>query len=80
MKRIVLAVVISAFAAGSAMAASCESQAVSKDGKALSGAAKTSNIKACKEKACAGPFMGKDGKALSGAALDSTKKACENKA
>ena len=40
MKRLLLAALITAFAAGSALAASCESMAVGKDGKALSGAAK----------------------------------------
>ena len=41
MKRLLIAAIISVFAAGSAMAASCDAVAVGKDGKALSGAAKT---------------------------------------
>ena len=77
MKRILLAALISAFAAGSAMAASCESQAVSKEGKPLSGAAKTSFIKSCKIKACEPKAIGKDGKPLHGAAKASFMKSCE---
>jgi hypothetical protein len=80
MKRILLAALISAFAAGSAMAASCESQAVSKDGKPLAGAAKTSFIKKCKADACAGKAVSKDGKPLAGAAKDAFMKKCETDA
>jgi hypothetical protein len=77
MKRILLAALISAFAMGTAMAASCESQAVSKDGKPLAGAAKTSFVKKCKADACAGKAVSKDGKPLSGAAKASAMKKCE---
>ena len=80
MKRLILAAVISSFAFGSAMAASCESMAVSKDGKPLSGAAKTSFVKKCKADACAGKAVTKDGKPLSGAAKDSAMKKCEKDA
>lgn len=77
MKRLILAAIISSFAVGSAMAASCESMAVGKDGKALSGAAKTSSIKSCKVKTCEGKAIGKDGKPLSGAAKTSFLNKCE---
>src|ERR1700690_3532593 len=78
MKRIILAALISSFAIGSAMAqATCESQAVSKDGKPLSGAAKTSFIKKCKMEACEKTAVDKNGKALSGAAKTSHMTACE---
>lgn len=77
MKRILLAALISAFAVGSAMAQSCESKAVSKDGKPLAGAAKTSFVKKCKMDACVGKAMSKDGKPLAGAAKDSFMKKCE---
>jgi hypothetical protein len=77
MKRILLAAVISSFAMGTAMAASCDSQALSKDGKPLAGAAKTSFVKKCKLDACAGKAVSKDGKPLSGAAKDSFLKKCE---
>jgi hypothetical protein len=80
MKRILLAALISTFAVGSAMAATCESQAVSKDGKPLAGAAKSSFMKKCKSDACAGKAMSKDGKPLAGAAKDSFMKKCETDA
>ena len=67
MNRIIVAALISCFAIGSAMAQSCESEAVSKDGKPLSGAAKTSFVKKC----CEDSAVSKDGKPLSGAAKTS---------
>jgi len=80
MRRIILAALITAFAAGSAMAQSCETKAVAKDGKALSGAAKTSFVKKCKHDACEGKAMSKDGKPLSGAAKNSFMAKCEKEA
>ena len=80
MKRIVLAALISTFAAGSAFAASCDSMAMAKDGKALAGAAKSSFVKKCKSDACEGKAVSKDGKPLAGAAKDSFIKKCENDA
>lgn len=73
MKRIFLAALITSFAVGSAMAQSCASKAVGKDGKPLAGAAKTSFIKKC----CADSAIGKDGKPLSGAAKNSYMAKCE---
>jgi len=49
------------------LAQSCATKAVSKDGKALTGAAKTSFIKKC----CEDSAVSKDGKTLSGAAKTS---------
>jgi len=80
MKRLVLAALITSFAVGSAMAQSCESKAVSKDGKPLSGAAKTSFVKKCKQDACEGKAMSKDGKPLAGAAKNSFMAKCEKDA
>jgi hypothetical protein len=80
MKRILLAALITAFAAGSAFAQSCESKAVSKDGKPLAGAAKTSFIKKCKQDACEGKAVSKDGKPLAGAAKNSFMAKCEKEA
>ncbi len=80
MKRLLLAALITSFAVGSALAQSCESKAVSKDGKPLSGAAKTSFIAKCKKDACEGKAIGKDGKALSGAAKNSFMVKCEKDA
>ena len=77
MKRLMLAVLITAFAAGSAMAQSCETKAVGKDGKPLAGAAKTSFVKKCKEDACTTKAVSKDGKPLAGAAKTSFMKKCE---
>ena len=72
MKRILLAALITSFAIGSAMAQSCASKAVGKDGKSLAGAAKTSFMKKC----CEDSAIGKDGKPLSGAAKSSYVKKC----
>ena len=80
MKRLLLAVLITSFAVGSALAQSCESKAVSKEGKPLSGAAKTSFITKCKKDACEGKAIGKDGKPLSGAAKNSFMAKCEKDA
>jgi hypothetical protein len=75
-----LAALITIFAGGSAMAQSCESKAVSKDGKPLSGAAKTSFINKCKKDACEGKAVDKNGKVLSGAARNSFMTKCEKDA
>lgn len=80
MKRIALALLITSFAVGSAMAQSCATQAVSKEGKPLAGAAKNSFIKKCKVDACAPKAVSKDGKPLSGAAKNSFMKKCAQEA
>jgi hypothetical protein len=78
MKRFVLAIILSLFAVGSALADNtCESKAVGKDGKPLAGAAKTSFLKKCKSDACDGKAVSADGKPLSGAAKASFLKKCE---
>ena len=78
MKRIFLAVVITAFALGSAFAQeSCETKAVSKDGKPLAGAAKTSFMKKCMADTCATKAVSSEGKPLAGAAKTSFMKKCE---
>jgi hypothetical protein len=61
MKRILLAAVIATFATGTAFAQSCETKAVGKDGKALSGAAKTSYLKKCKEETCEAKAVSAEG-------------------
>jgi len=77
MKRIALAALITAFAIGSALAqGTCEGRAVSKDGKPLAGAAKTSFLAKCKREACAPKAVGSDGKALRGAAKNSFMTKC----
>jgi hypothetical protein len=80
MKRIILAALIASFAAGTAMAQSCDSRAVSKDGKALHGAAKTSFVNKCKRDACEGKAVSKDGKPLYGAAKNSFMTKCKKAA
>ena len=76
MKRLCLVFVLSLFAAGPGIAqegAACAAKAVSKDGKALAGAAKASSMKKC----CEASAVGKDGKKLAGAAKTSFMKKCE---
>ena len=80
MKRILLAALITAFAAASAFAQSCETNAMGKDGKPLAGAAKSSFVKKCKHDACEGKAVSKDGKPLSGAAKNSFMSKCEKEA
>jgi hypothetical protein len=78
LKRVILATVIVAFAAGTAMAQeTCDSKAVGKDGKPLAGAAKTSFMKKCMADQCATKAVSSDGKPLSGAAKTSFMKKCE---
>lgn len=78
MRRLLVAVLLGALAIGSALAQeSCETKAVSKDGKPLAGAAKTSFLKKCKTDACEPKAVGKDGKKLSGAAYNSFMKKCQ---
>ena len=72
MKRIALALLITTFATGGALAQSCATKAMSKDGKPLAGAAKTSFIKRC----CEDSAVSKDGKPLSGAAKTSHVNKC----
>ena len=84
MKKTLMIAVLAAFAAVSAHASDCESKAVSKDGKPLAGAAKTSFIKKCEADAgtggassCETKAVSKDGKPLAGAAKTSFMKKCE---
>jgi hypothetical protein len=60
-------------AAAPASDASCAAKAVGKDGKPLSGAAKTSSIKKC----CTDSAVSSEGKPLTGAAKASSIKKCE---
>jgi hypothetical protein len=80
MKRIALAILVSCFAASGAFAQSCELKAVSKDGKPLSGAAKTSAVNKCKKDTCEAKAVSAEGKKLSGAAKTSFMKKCESEA
>lgn len=69
-------------AAPAAAASDCAAKAVDKNGKPLSGAAKTSSIKKCEGGAaapsgCAEKAVDKNGKPLAGAAKNSFIKKCE---
>ena len=80
MSRLMLATLLTAFAIGSAAAqapGTCESRAVSKDGKPLAGAAKTSFVAKCKREACEPKAVGSDGKPLKGAAKNSFMAKCQ---
>ena len=84
MKTIALSLLVSAFAftalpgaASAQSTAACEAAAVSKDGKPLSGAAKTSSVKKCMKDTCASQAIDKNGKPLAGAAKTSFLKKCE---
>jgi hypothetical protein len=80
MKRIILAAVITFFAVGTAMAQSCESKAVSAEGKPLHGAAKTSFVRKCKREACESKALSAEGKPLHGAAKNSFMAKCKKSA
>ncbi len=88
MKNIVIAVLASFFVANVAFAeASCESRAVSKEGKPLAGAAKAAFMKKCEKEAgasaassCAAKAVSKEGKPLAGAAKAAFMKKCEKEA
>jgi hypothetical protein len=80
MKRIILAALISSFAIGTAMAQSCESKAVSKEGNPLHGAAKISFVRKCKRDACESQAVNKEGKPLHGAAKASFMTKCKRSA
>ena len=76
-RGILLAAVIATFAGGAAFAQeTCESKAVSKDGKPLAGAAKTSFMKKCLADSCATKAVSAEGKPLHGAAKNSFMKKC----
>jgi hypothetical protein len=79
MTRLMLAVLLTAFAIGSAAAqapGTCESKAIGKDGKPLAGAAKTSFVTKCKRDTCTPKALGSDGKPLKGAAKNSFMAKC----
>lgn len=86
MKALVFAIlfsvsIVSAYAQSTS--SSCEAKALSKNGKALQGAAKASFMKKCEREAsadtqatCEAKAISKDGKQLSGAAKASSIKKC----
>jgi len=77
MKRLLFALIITAFAVGPAMAqGACASKAVGKNGKPLAGAALNSFVKKCKRQACLPKAVSAEGKRLSGAAKNSFMRKC----
>jgi hypothetical protein len=81
MQRFALAVLLSLFALGSALADdTCQTKAVGKDGKPLAGAALKSFMTKCTKDACEPKAIDKNGKPLAGAAKSSFMKKCESEA
>lgn len=89
MNKILIAALASLFALNvhAQAAGDCESRAVGKNGKPLTGAAKSSFMKKCQSEAAGGSAsacetkaVGKDGKPLAGAAKASFMKKCEAEA
>jgi hypothetical protein len=76
MRRIILTALITCLAVGTAAAQSCDSKAVSANGKPLHGAAKMSFVKKCKRDACASKAVSAEGKPLHGAAKNSFMAKC----
>ena len=79
MARLMLAVLLTALALGSAAAqapGTCESKAIGKNGRELAGAARTSFLAKCKREACAPKAVGSNGKPLRGAAKNSFMRKC----
>jgi len=83
MKELIIALAVSALAIGSAagqgapVPGACESKAMTKDGKPLAGAARTSFMNKCKRDTCSAKAVGSDGKPLKGAAKNSFMTKCE---
>jgi len=83
MRNLIVAALVSLLVASTAFAATCEEQAVGKNGKKLAGAAKTAFMKKCEKDAaaaapsCESKAVDKNGKKLSGAAKASSIKKCE---
>jgi hypothetical protein len=75
-RRIILAALITCLMVGTVAAQSCESRAVSANGRPLHGAAKTSFVKKCKRDACASKAVSAEGKPLHGAANNSFMAKC----
>ena len=80
MTRFIVGALITSCLIGTAMAQSCESKAVSAEGKPLHGAAKMSFVRKCKQDACQGKAISADGKPLHGAAKNSFMAKCKRSA
>jgi hypothetical protein len=81
MKRILLAALVLSLNLSTAFAQeTCESKAISKEGRPLAGAAKTSFLKKCKRDSCQAKAVGSNGRPLAGAAKKSFMQKCEREA
>ena len=80
MTRVILIAVITSCMISTAVAQSCESKALSAEGKPLHGAAKTSFIKKCKQDACESKAVSAEGKPVRGAAKNSFMAKCRKSA
>ena len=80
LSALALAALIAFFPVGTAAAQSCESKAVSAEGKPLHGAAKNSFVKKCKTDACEPKAISAEGKPLHGAAKNSFMAKCKRDA
>lgn len=81
MKRVLLAALLLSLNFASAPAqGTCESRAVSREGKPLAGAAKASFLKKCKRDSCQTKAVGRDGRQLAGAAKRSFMQKCQREA
>jgi hypothetical protein len=81
MQKLLITLVFATLGLGVAVAQeTCQSKAVDKSGKALTGAAKTSFVRKCKRDACSSKAVDKHGKALAGAAKKSFMQKCEKEA
>jgi hypothetical protein len=76
MKSIILTALITCLAVGTATAQSCDSKAVSANGKPLHGVAKMNFVKKCKQDACGSKAVSAEGKPLHGAAKNSFMTKC----
>lgn len=81
MKRYIIVAAIMMLGIGSAFAQeTCDTRAVSSEGKPLAGAAKKSFVQKCKKEACEPKAVDSNGKPLKGAAKNSFMKKCEKDA
>ncbi len=79
MKRFAITVAVTLIGLNAALADTCSSKAMDKNGKPLGGAAKTSFMDKCKkdsEATCEAKAMDKNGKPLAGAAKSANMKKC----
>ena len=76
MRRLILMALITCFMVGTAAAQSCDSKAMSANGKPLHGAAKMNFVRKCKRDACGSKAVSAEGKPLHGAAKNSFMAKC----